>query len=79
MHVPVAGNRPTERWSVKEVADLLEVSPRHVFRFVNSGVLRPLQRDPFLFDATDVTELLARRTEKRAERRRRLETIQHLI
>lgn len=77
--VPVEGDRPPERLSVKKVADALGVSRRQVFRLVNAGRIRPLQRDPMLFDPADVSELLARRTGKRAERHNRMEAIQHLI
>jgi hypothetical protein len=77
--VPVEGEGGRERVSVAELASMVGMSVRHVFRLVKAGELRPVQRAPFMFDAADAREWSSRWADKHEARRVRKKKLGDLM
>jgi len=69
----------SERYSVAQVAKVLSLSVRQVYRLLESGRLGLTQRDPAILVPVEVEKLAREYDTKRALSRNRLTTIHHLI
>lgn len=75
-------NEPAEArepLSIGDAARLLGISPRHVYRLVKKGRLRPLKHRSVLFDPVEVAKLANEAVAGRALKRERAKTFQRLI